>query len=371
MGNVAHAHWPQYGWDPVPAASDPTYSFVPGQEDPRTRRHGHTISLHLKKPIRDPQRYLLYHEVFEKARMRGAVTGYAHLVGQGAYNARGGMALDVPFGLVDFAEVLQFGCGGSSVWFDFLNLGYKLAPSAGTDYAGDFTLPGAERSYVRVQKPFTLQAWFDGLKRGETFVTNGPVLEFTVNGNGMGSELQVKSGDKLIIDATASINPDIDSLNALDLIEQGEVIKTVSVSKADQTSLKLHYETTARHGTWFVIRARGKLPHKPDFRVVQWGQWDPEQESAKLALSAAVYVHVDGQSFWKPAAVSGIVRRLKQDMEKLMAPEAGEETEGWEEPGFTLRLWNSQKDLLKQRIDQVLPVYDRLVAQAEIALQKR
>jgi hypothetical protein len=65
-----------------------------------------------------------------------------------------------------------------------------------------------------------LQGWFDALKRGETFVTNGPMLEFTVNGKRMGSELRLKAGDKLTINATASINPDIDFLDSLELIEQ-------------------------------------------------------------------------------------------------------------------------------------------------------
>jgi len=366
MGNIATAHWPQYGWTPVLAITDKTYSFVPGQEDPRTYRRGHTISLHLKEPIRDPRHYLLYHQVFEKARAQGGVTGYAHVVGKGWGNARVGLALDVPFGLVDFVEVKQLGCGGSSVWFDFLNLGYKLAPSAGTDYMSDFTLPGAERSYVHVPKPFALQGWFDGLKRGETFVTNGPMLEFTVNGKGMGSELRLKSGDKLIINATASINPDIDSLKSLELIEQGEVVKTVNAGNAGKTKLQLHYETTVKHGAWFVIRAGGKLPHKPD---PSWTnpEYEENQVSAKIAFSGAVYVYVDGQGFWKPSAVPSIVRGLKLDLEKLVAPETWEKPEwgGASEYTTTTLLWDSQKGLLKQRIDQVMPIYEDLVNRAK------
>jgi hypothetical protein len=181
MGNIAGVLWPQYGWSPVVAASNESYSFVPGQEDPRTQRVGHTISLNLKEPIRSPQHYLIYRPIFEEARTQGAVTGYAHVQAPRAWGPKG-LALDVPFKLVDFVEVLQMGHAGTELWFDFLNLGHKLAPSAGTDYMWDFTLPGAERSYVYVPHPFTLEAWFDGLKKGNTFVTNGPMLEFTVNG---------------------------------------------------------------------------------------------------------------------------------------------------------------------------------------------
>lgn len=358
MGNIAYAHWPQYDWNPLVVTDSPSYSFVPGQEDPRTSRRGHAISLHLKGPIRDAQHYLLYHEVFEKAKMQGGVTGYAH-VAQDLFNARAGLALDVPFGLVDFVEVLQVGNGGPSVWFDFLNLGYRLAPSAGTDYMTDFTLPGAERSYVYVPKRFSLQGWFDALKRGETFVTNGPMLEFTVNGKGMGSDLRLKSGEKLIIDATASINPDIDVLESLELIEQGEVMKKVQVDGANETKLQLHHEMTARHGAWFVIRANGKRP---------------KQGSAKIALSGAVYVHVDGQSFWKPSVVPQIVDRLKHSLQRAMMPEDEQQDpccEIWDTREPTSRLSGSQEGPLKHRVDEVIAIYDDLVEKSKLAMDKR
>ena len=87
MGNIATAAWPDYGWSPVIAIANDSYSIVPGQEDPRTSRRGHTISLRLNQPIRDPQHYLLYHEVFEKAHAQGGITGYAHVNGRGAFNA--------------------------------------------------------------------------------------------------------------------------------------------------------------------------------------------------------------------------------------------------------------------------------------------
>jgi hypothetical protein len=365
MGNIAGVPWPQYGWKPVIESEDNTYTFVPGQEDPRTQRAGHTISLNLKEPIRDPQHYLIYRPVFEEAHAQGAVTGYAHVMGPRT-SAPKGAALDIPYKLVDFFEVMQFGVAGTERWFDFLNLGYKLAPSAGTDYMWDFTLPGAERSYVHVDEPFTLQAWFDGLKRGETFVTNGPMLEFTVNGNPMGSVLQLKAGDNITIQASASINPDIDYLDSMELIEQGEVIQTVKAESANETTLTLRYETTAQHGSWFVVRANGKQPRDPQ-RAQRFGEGP-----AKLALSGAIYVYVDGKSFWKPSEVPKIVGQLKKDMEQLMAPETGNDNaQTWETREPTLRLWDSQKSLLKQRIDQVMPLYDDLVKRAEAEVARR
>ena len=116
-----------------------------------------------------------------------------------------------------------------------------------------------------------------------------------------------------------------------------------------------------------MIRARGKTPHKPKNPM---SDWEANQGSAKIALSGAVYVYVDGQSFWKPSAVPSIVQGFKQSLDKMMTPETGDgEETGTRETALTL--WDSQKDLLKQRIDQVMPIYDRLLAQAKVAMEKR
>jgi hypothetical protein len=90
---------------------------------------------------------------------------------------------------------------------------------------------------------------------------------------------------------------------------------------------------------------------------------------ARIAISGAVYVYVNGEGFWKPSAVPAIVRGLKQDLEKVMAPETGE-AEEWGAREIARKLWEPQKGLLKQRVDQVMPVYDRLISQAELAMQR-
>ena len=52
------------------------------------------------------------------------MTGYAYL-GE-LFNGRRGRALDVPFGLIDFIEVLQGGRLNTEIWYTFLNLGYRV-----------------------------------------------------------------------------------------------------------------------------------------------------------------------------------------------------------------------------------------------------
>ena len=133
MGNIVTTHFRQPAWGPAGRFLRDGHMIVSGQEDPRTAQRGHTIHHNLQAPIHLPQEeFFSYHKVFEASHAQGGVSGYAHM-GQ-LFNGRRGLALDVPFGLVDFIEVLQGGRLDAAAWYPFLNLGFKVSPAAGSDY---------------------------------------------------------------------------------------------------------------------------------------------------------------------------------------------------------------------------------------------
>lgn len=349
MGNVANAHFRPYSWEIVVDPSDPHYVLAPGQEDPRTGYRGHTIGLHLREAVRDPENYLLYDLAFRRIRAQGGLTGYAHA---GWPNpvilaARRGLALDVPEGLIDFVEVLQGGDANLQTWFNFLNLGFKLTPSAGTDFPAVDQRPGAVRNYVKIDGVFSAQAWFDHFKAGHTFVTNGPMLEFSINGNGMGHEIQVTAGTPLKISAQARLNPDLDRLDRLELIEQGRVIKTVD-AKDGSADLTLICELPATRGSWFVVQARGKRGGA---------------EARTVAVTAPIYVSVDHSGYWKRDAVPGIVATLKDDLDLLAIYEPSND-EAHETRELFAQVWKAQQAPLQERVRKAKAFYDDLVRRA-------
>jgi hypothetical protein len=218
--HIAGTHFKQPAWGQNGHFERDGHILVSGQEDPRTGHRGHTIHWNLQAPLHpSPETYFLYHRVFEESRRQGGISGYAHL--GDLFNGRRGLALDVPFGIVDFIEVLQGGRLFTEVWYSFLNLGYKLLPVGGADfpYFGP-TLPGAERTYVKVDGPLTADGWFAAFRRGRVYVSNGPFLEFTVNGRSMGEEIEVERGASLAVEAEARLNPDVDRLDRLELVVQ-------------------------------------------------------------------------------------------------------------------------------------------------------
>ena len=344
MGNINSTYYHQYSGGGISRSEEVPFSLVSGQEDPRSFRLGHTIHLNIRNEILNSKTYYLYHKVFEETQKQGGLGGYAH----GGYGA--GLALDLPFGLVDFIEVLQLNTLNVDSWFDTLNLGYKISPAAGTDYPyfyGD--LPGSVRNYVKIGHPYSVQGWFDGLKKGHTFVTNGPMLEFSINGQGMGSDVQVANGDTLVIKAAAAINPDVGKLDRIELIQQGVVVSEVIADK-NLEELHLQHTVSLKHGSWFMVRAQGKKSHSNDMNIV--------------AISAPIYVYASGSGFCKPSEIPFILGEFQKQLQSALIRPVDDyiETEPWDSWEDRVKYWPSNKTLLANRIDKGSRKYDFILS---------
>ena len=355
MGNIAVTHFKQPAWGEAGQYVREGHALVSGQEDPRTVQRGHTIHHNIKNPIRlDPESYFLYHRVFEESHRQGGISGYAHL-GQ-LFNGERGLAMDVPFELVDFIEVLQGGRLYSDIWYSFLNLGFNIRPIAGADYPyfGP-TLPGVERTYVKLDEPFTPTAWYDAFRRGHTYVSNGPFLTLSVDGQEMGSELHVERGAKLEIVAEASLNPDLDGLSRLELVVHGEVV--ASEPALGQDRVKLRTELRAENSMWLAIRAFGERDGERDMTV---------------AHSAPVMVLVDDEPFWKLELVPELVARHRAKLQELLMepiqPEG--DLEYWETSELLRNEWDQQRTQLEPRVREADTRYRELLQRARASTRR-
>ena len=126
--------------------------IVPGQEDPRTNVIGHTIFLNIQKPIRQPEGlYYFYGAIFDEAHHQGALGGYAHVVGDLFFVHRD-MTLNIPRNKADFVEICEFGEVVPDVYYEFLNLGFKMPRLVAA------TLPGEEQLAIRESTPIPARA---------------------------------------------------------------------------------------------------------------------------------------------------------------------------------------------------------------------
>src|SRR5207249_1727793 len=68
------------------------------------------------------------------------------------------------------------------IYYHILNCGLRIPPSAGSA-SGVLPNPvGYNRVYVHVGKELTNEKWWEGLRAGHSFVSNGPLLRCRANG---------------------------------------------------------------------------------------------------------------------------------------------------------------------------------------------
>ena len=345
MGNITGTFFEQPAWGLAGRFEHDGYTIASGQEDPRTGQLGHTIEHNLQSPIHLSQdTYFLYSRAFDEVHRQGGLTGYAHLNGPW-FNVHRGLALDVPFGAVDFVEVLQYGALTTEDWYDFLNLGFRLIPSAGSDFPYS-DLPGVVRTYVKLGADKSADAWFASFRAGHVYVTNGPFLNFTVNGHQMGEELHVKRGSLLDIVAGAQLNPDVDTLDRLELVVLGDVAATEPARGQDHVRLDSHL--TADHSMWIAVRAYGG-------RHEEW--------NTTVAHSAPIFVVVDDQPIRKKEGLAQLVEKERKHLaEILTAPLVPtEDLEAYNTSKLLLEEWPKQRLLLKPRIEKADAIYRRIL----------
>ena len=273
------------------------HMVVPGQETPRGSQWGHFNAIDVSKFI-PPKNYMAPHEILPSFREDNAVVGMNHVM-LDLFGASNGLAMNMPIDGFDYLEILQQSVMGTEQLYNWLDLGYKITPTAGTDFPVMGHM-GQERTFIHVDGELSLAKWKKSIRAGKMFVSNAPVLELSVNGKGMGDEVHVKPGEKIVITASASINPDFDKLDRLELVAHGRVIKSVR-STAGQAELALDVELETDHGLWLAARAYGK-------------------KSAK-AHSGIVYVLTQGRDgFWNyeraEELVAGYQKQLTSAMEK-------------------------------------------------------
>lgn len=340
MGNIADTYFEQPAWGEAGRYTAQTHSLVSGQEDPRTGQLGHTIHENLKTPIHLPSsQYFLYHKVFEDVAAQGGISGFAHLGDW--FHAQRGLAISLPFGEVDFIEMCEAGLIATDVWYGLLNMGFRISPSAGSDWP--YTdLPGVSRLYVKTSMATGLDGFFDQWRDGHVFVTNGPFLEFSVNGAEMGSEIHPAKGAMLHVRAEVRLNPDIDALDRIELVSQGEVIASRQANGADR--ILFETEIPADESKWLAVRAFGKRQ---------------EPRNTVGAHSAAIYVVVDGQPFWKKAALPALVARQQAMLDEILTGPLifDEDLENYETNDILIAEWPKQRELLKPRIAEASKRY--------------
>ena len=149
--------------------------------------------------------------------------------------------------------------GTAEVWYRLLNLGVPVAPTAGTDVMLDFyrtMAVGTTRVYAWTGDAVNWPAYLSAFREGRSFVTNGPFLDFHLEGSRPGDVVPSGTAEWTLDLRSAS------SVGSVDVIVNGEVVWSGDgLSATGERSYSGELELP--NGGWVAARAMGGEPTWP------------------------------------------------------------------------------------------------------------
>ncbi len=270
--------------------------LVSGQEDPRSK-YGHIIGLNLSKFERDTLNYDYYDRVFENIHKQpGALVGFAHLAFNGCEILQG-LPWFITTNEIDFIEILQLTKINALGYYDYLNLGFRITAAAGSDLPWAATI-GEVRTYVYTGKRFTPDKWFKGMKKGNTFVSNGPMLFFEADGKLPGTELKVAKGQIAKLRVEGLGQDAVAPINRVAIYNNDGLVQEVK-NLENKNSVKLDIDLPINKSQWLVAVAYCN--------------------NDAVAHTTPVYYVVDNHPTWSPENAAEIICRHMQMMDDVEA----------------------------------------------------
>ena len=154
------------------------------------------------------------------------------------------------------------------LYYRYLNLGFRLPPSAGSASGVLPSPPGYNRAYVRLEGPLTLEKWYGALHDGPSFVTNGPMLFFSAKA----------PGGRLTGSVEARAREPIDRV---EIVANGRIV--ASFPGNGTRPIKKEFSLPAENYTWLAARCflrtayTVRLAHTSP--VYLDGSWDAREDA--------------------------------------------------------------------------------------------
>lgn len=207
-------------------------------------------------------------------------------------------------------------------WYRLLNCGLRVPIVGGSGKLDDVIALGAVRTYARLEEgeEFTYKNWIEAVRAGRTFITNGPLLQFTVNCLDPGATIDLPADQRTVnICAEASSYMPFERL---ELIANGAAVAAVEAT-GSRCSAKLEGRFEVPGSGWLAARC--------------WGEGKVYTSGSPLRLGAhtsPVYVNVAGQPL-VPDAIS--IALLGERLESILH---------WAEHGARFKSDKVKQDLL-------------------------
>jgi hypothetical protein len=186
---------------------------------------------------------------------------------------------------------------GMDLYYQYLNAGFRMPIAGGTDKM-DIDIPlGSNRTYIPATGKMNYTGWLEGVKAGRGFITNGPILEFEVDGRTPGDVVDFDSPRTIKARVAArSILP----FATLEIMQNGNVVghKTIFVQdnppKDGVYSMNVEVDIRLDRSCWLAARVADDPDNKN--RILPRGL-------SVFAHSNPIYFHRNGTKAREEASI--------------------------------------------------------------------
>lgn len=221
-------------------------------------------------------------DVFDLAHAQGGLTGAVH-----PFDARPdprsvresrALPIDVALGRLDYLEVMGFSDHliTSEIWYRLLNCGFRIPAGAGTDAFPNFASlrgpAGLLRVFARIGERLDHRAFLDAIRAGRTFVTNAPLVEFTIGTAQIGDEIRLPAGTHRL-HANVSLKSNV-AVDHLEIVRNGVVVATIPLG-GERRQADARVPLDVDRSGWYVVRAYGAGPRAPVLDLYPFGSSSP------------------------------------------------------------------------------------------------
>ena len=220
---------------------------------------------------------------------------------------------------------------GFQTYYALLNCGFQISPTAGTGNGVHPVPLGFGRVYVQLVGGFDYDAWMKGLKAGRSFVTTGPLLLASIDGQPPGARFQLDGKVERTIKVRVIIfSPD--PVSKVELIRNGELVQENAgeVPMSKSVANVLFERIRVKDPTWLAVRC-----------------WTvPEPGRVRFAHTAPFYFDVPGRKLSPTRAQADYLRsRTREELNRSRSRLPAEAVAEYEE---ALRFYEALVPTAKQ-----------------------
>ncbi len=139
------------------------------------------------------------------------------------------------------------------IYYNVLNCGFRIPPTAGSGSGESPSPVGYNRVYVHTGDEVSYDSWWEGLRAGRVVVTNGPMIRPKVEGELPGHTFQADQGQEVELEIGLMLSTR-EKIDYLEVVRNGQVVYTARLDDWAKQGGKIPPLVFKESG-WFLVRA--------------------------------------------------------------------------------------------------------------------